>query len=349
MTDKPKARTATELSFAASLLPCPHCGTTEQGQLDLFGGGENWGVRGTCRTARSPDSHLAGRRRSVECARPIRAARGRAAIDDHPRRPVPRRVRPPAAIRSASPMACRSTSGIRRWPRSTARSRVCTSCRSSCRQRRPTPSPAMSSHPRMATLRASGCSGPGSKASGSLEREVKLFAADMPRIAASRRPRPRTGRCDRSRIARRPRSLGQGRSHGSGTPRRQARRCHRAATRRGRLSARGFDGAVRPITPRVRDDGQRASRCLRRRRQLHLAPPRTSDHRRLHVHGVHVRVRTVHGHEDRQVLVRRRQPRSQRVARRHRREHPLRSRDVRQHVVRRRASRAARFAMQICG
>jgi uncharacterized protein YjbI with pentapeptide repeats len=44
----PRARTTTEMLFAASLVPCPHCQTTEPARLDLFGGGEYWSLTGHC-------------------------------------------------------------------------------------------------------------------------------------------------------------------------------------------------------------------------------------------------------------------------------------------------------------
>jgi len=44
----PRARTTTEMQFAASLEPCAHCGTTEPTQLDLVGGGDYWTLTGQC-------------------------------------------------------------------------------------------------------------------------------------------------------------------------------------------------------------------------------------------------------------------------------------------------------------
>ena len=44
----PKARTGTEMLFAASLEPCPSCKTMEPAKLDLIGGGTSWKVTGPC-------------------------------------------------------------------------------------------------------------------------------------------------------------------------------------------------------------------------------------------------------------------------------------------------------------
>ncbi|HTE56517.1 MAG TPA: pentapeptide repeat-containing protein [Kofleriaceae bacterium] len=52
-----KARSATEMLFAASLLPCPHCETTEAPKLDLVGSGTSWSVTGTCPRCTSRRSH----------------------------------------------------------------------------------------------------------------------------------------------------------------------------------------------------------------------------------------------------------------------------------------------------
>lgn len=45
---RPKARSATEMLFAASLDPCPSCKTMEPPKLELFGAGTSWSVRGSC-------------------------------------------------------------------------------------------------------------------------------------------------------------------------------------------------------------------------------------------------------------------------------------------------------------
>lgn len=45
---RPRARTTTEMQFAASLQPCAHCGSREPAKLDLYGGGESWTLAGPC-------------------------------------------------------------------------------------------------------------------------------------------------------------------------------------------------------------------------------------------------------------------------------------------------------------
>ena len=52
-----KARSGTEMLFAASLLPCPHCGTMEAPRLDLVGSGTSWSVTGTCPRCHETRSH----------------------------------------------------------------------------------------------------------------------------------------------------------------------------------------------------------------------------------------------------------------------------------------------------
>ena len=52
-----KARSGTEMLFAASLEPCPHCKTMEQGKLDLVGSGTSWSVTGTCPRCGNVRSH----------------------------------------------------------------------------------------------------------------------------------------------------------------------------------------------------------------------------------------------------------------------------------------------------
>jgi hypothetical protein len=51
---EPRARTITEMQFAISLEPCPHCGTIDppdaRPRLDLFGAGEVWQVDLPCAT-----------------------------------------------------------------------------------------------------------------------------------------------------------------------------------------------------------------------------------------------------------------------------------------------------------
>lgn len=44
----PKARSGTEMLFAASLVPCPSCKTMEPAKLELGGGGTSWTVSGPC-------------------------------------------------------------------------------------------------------------------------------------------------------------------------------------------------------------------------------------------------------------------------------------------------------------
>jgi uncharacterized protein YjbI with pentapeptide repeats len=43
-----RARSATEMTFAASLDPCPSCKTMEPPKLELYGAGTSWAVRGSC-------------------------------------------------------------------------------------------------------------------------------------------------------------------------------------------------------------------------------------------------------------------------------------------------------------
>jgi hypothetical protein len=58
MTDeKPRARSGTEMLFAASLVPCPACKTMEPAKLDLVGSGTSWSVSGTCPRCNSRRSH----------------------------------------------------------------------------------------------------------------------------------------------------------------------------------------------------------------------------------------------------------------------------------------------------
>jgi uncharacterized protein YjbI with pentapeptide repeats len=54
---KPKARSGTEMLFAASLIPCPACKTMEPAKLDLVGSGTSWSVSGTCPRCNSRRSH----------------------------------------------------------------------------------------------------------------------------------------------------------------------------------------------------------------------------------------------------------------------------------------------------
>lgn len=53
----PRARNVFEMQFAASLVPCPHCGSTEPVQLDASGGGDLWSLRGPCPRCRQQRTH----------------------------------------------------------------------------------------------------------------------------------------------------------------------------------------------------------------------------------------------------------------------------------------------------
>lgn len=53
----PKARSGTEMLFAASLETCPNCGTTEPAKLDLVGSGTSWSVTGECPRCQKTRSH----------------------------------------------------------------------------------------------------------------------------------------------------------------------------------------------------------------------------------------------------------------------------------------------------
>lgn len=44
----PRARSTTEMLFAASLEPCPRCGTREPAKLELRGSGTRWSITGPC-------------------------------------------------------------------------------------------------------------------------------------------------------------------------------------------------------------------------------------------------------------------------------------------------------------
>lgn len=52
-----RARTTVEMQFAASLLPCPHCGTMEPTQLDLIGSGDSWSLVGACSQCHARRAH----------------------------------------------------------------------------------------------------------------------------------------------------------------------------------------------------------------------------------------------------------------------------------------------------
>ncbi|HZI11441.1 MAG TPA: pentapeptide repeat-containing protein [Myxococcus sp.] len=54
---RPRARTTTEMQFAASLEPCAHCASTEAAKLDLVGGGESWTLAGPCPSCKKARSH----------------------------------------------------------------------------------------------------------------------------------------------------------------------------------------------------------------------------------------------------------------------------------------------------
>ena len=49
-----RARTSTEMHFAASLQPCPACGSRETGELELRGQGTGWALSGTCPSCGKP-------------------------------------------------------------------------------------------------------------------------------------------------------------------------------------------------------------------------------------------------------------------------------------------------------
>ncbi|MBA3500684.1 MAG: pentapeptide repeat-containing protein [Myxococcota bacterium] len=55
--EKPRARSGTEMLFAASLIPCPACKAMEPAKLDLIGSGTSWSVSGTCPRCNSRRSH----------------------------------------------------------------------------------------------------------------------------------------------------------------------------------------------------------------------------------------------------------------------------------------------------
>ena len=54
---KGKARSGTEMLFAASLMPCPHCKSLEAPKMDLVGSGTSWSVTGTCPRCNTVRSH----------------------------------------------------------------------------------------------------------------------------------------------------------------------------------------------------------------------------------------------------------------------------------------------------
>lgn len=54
---KGKARSGTEMLFAASLLPCPHCKSLDAPKMDLVGSGTSWSVSGTCERCGNVRSH----------------------------------------------------------------------------------------------------------------------------------------------------------------------------------------------------------------------------------------------------------------------------------------------------
>jgi len=47
-SDRPLARSGTEMLFAASLVACPACGADAPARADLYGSGTSWSVVGTC-------------------------------------------------------------------------------------------------------------------------------------------------------------------------------------------------------------------------------------------------------------------------------------------------------------
>jgi uncharacterized protein YjbI with pentapeptide repeats len=52
--DVPRARTLAEMDFAASLEPCPRCGSRSKVELDLIGSGDRWTLSGTCPRCATP-------------------------------------------------------------------------------------------------------------------------------------------------------------------------------------------------------------------------------------------------------------------------------------------------------
>jgi uncharacterized protein YjbI with pentapeptide repeats len=52
-----KARSGTEMLFAASLLPCPHCKSMDAPTMELVGSGTSWSVTGTCPRCNNTRSH----------------------------------------------------------------------------------------------------------------------------------------------------------------------------------------------------------------------------------------------------------------------------------------------------
>lgn len=54
---KAKARSGTEMLFAASLLPCPHCKSMDAPKMDLVGSGTSWSVQGTCQRCGNVRAH----------------------------------------------------------------------------------------------------------------------------------------------------------------------------------------------------------------------------------------------------------------------------------------------------
>jgi uncharacterized protein YjbI with pentapeptide repeats len=53
----PRARTTAEMVFAASLVACPYCHTTEPAALDLIGSGTSWSLTGACIRCGARRSH----------------------------------------------------------------------------------------------------------------------------------------------------------------------------------------------------------------------------------------------------------------------------------------------------
>lgn len=53
-SDLPRARTIAEMDFAASLEPCPRCGSRSKVELDLIGNGDRWTLSGTCPRCATP-------------------------------------------------------------------------------------------------------------------------------------------------------------------------------------------------------------------------------------------------------------------------------------------------------
>ena len=52
--DVPRARTLAEMDFAASLEPCPCCGSRGEIELDLIGDGDRWTLSGKCPRCEAP-------------------------------------------------------------------------------------------------------------------------------------------------------------------------------------------------------------------------------------------------------------------------------------------------------